>query len=304
MAEFNKGKMTEEKRKELHISREELADGICDTSTLTRFEKGKISISPERYEKLQLKLGQPTQQYALRQDMGLFIDYQCYEEYEKLLRLKTNDELVEQINKIDTQIPDLNGIEKEQFIGRIRLFEIASNHEKYINELEKLLKKSVGEYEDGVISENRIYNYTELSLVHSIAIAYSKSGNRKKSIQIYEQLYNYFDKAITIKDNRIYNKIIISYSNQLGLSGEYEKSLEVLFKGLKWIELNSSQEMIYNYYFNIGWLLNEIGKKENSRNYIGLAKELIEEAIALAGYFEESPRAIKQMNEYYDREFI
>ncbi len=303
MAEFEKGKMIEKKRKEMHISREKLSYGICDVTTLTRFEKGKISISQERYEKIQKKLGQPVQQYMLSQDMGLFIDSQDYEEYEKILRLKRNEKLVELVDEMEKQIPNINTVEKEQFIGRIRLFGIVKEHQKYIIELEKLLKKSVREYEDGKIPLNRIYNYTELSIMHSIAIAYSKLGNKEKSIEIYEQLYQYFDNAIVIRADRIYNKIIISYSNQLGLTGQYEKGLEVLFKGLKWIQSITTQEMLYNYYFNIGWILNEIDKKDKSGNYNDIASKLIEEAIALANYFMESPRAITQMQEYYLQEF-
>ncbi len=303
MAEFNKVEFSQNKRKELGISREKLADGICDTTTLMRFEKGKINISEDKYEKLQIKLGQPIESFSLPQGLGLFVDYLDYVEYEKLLRNRSKDILVENVSELERRIQDFTGIEKHQFIGRIKLFSIKEDKERYLNCLEDLLRESVPEYNNRIIPQNRIYNCTELSLLLSIAIAYKNLGEFDNALELYEQIMKYYSTAVSLRDDLVYNKIVVAYSNCLGLAGQYDKSMELIFDALSWMQKNSSQEMLFNYLFNVGWLLEEMWKKNNINEYHIKARKVIEQSIALAEFFDESEKAIKQMKNYYDKEF-
>ena len=303
MAEFNKVNFSLNKRRELGISREELSDGICDTTTLMRFEKGMINLSEKKYKKIQIKLGQPIKNFSLPQGLGLFVDYLDYIEYEKLLRLRSKDVLIEKINEFESAMQDFSGIEKHQFIGRIKLFAIKENKERYLNCLEDLLRESVPEYYSRIIPQNRLYNYTELSLLLSIAIAYKNLGQLDSALELYEQIMEYYSSAVSLREDLVYNKIVLAYSNCLGLSGQYDKCIGLIFEALSWMKNNTSQEMLFNYLFNVGWLLEEMWKKNRINDYHIKAKKIIEQSIALAEFFDESEKAINQMKNYYDDEF-
>ena len=57
MSEYNRGSVIRYYRKQKNMTQEELADGICDTYTLARYESGGVSPSEENFQKIMNKLG-------------------------------------------------------------------------------------------------------------------------------------------------------------------------------------------------------------------------------------------------------
>ena len=56
MAEYIKSELIKSRRIELGITREELAEGICDVSTLLRYELGILEPTDEKFDAIQRKL--------------------------------------------------------------------------------------------------------------------------------------------------------------------------------------------------------------------------------------------------------
>jgi len=56
MSEYNRGSVIRYYRKQKNMTQEELADGICDTYTLARYESGGVSPSEENFQKIMNKL--------------------------------------------------------------------------------------------------------------------------------------------------------------------------------------------------------------------------------------------------------
>mgnify|MGYP000342718077 FL=1 len=48
MSEYNRGSVIRYYRKQKNMTQEELAEGICDTYTLARYESGGVSPSEEK----------------------------------------------------------------------------------------------------------------------------------------------------------------------------------------------------------------------------------------------------------------
>ena len=285
------------RRDELQITQEELSEGICDVSTLARYERGLITPTNERYLELQYKMGRTGERYILPYDMAVFVDARYYNEYEQMLHEGKYDEIYENLHAIEENLCYTGTKEYMQFIGRIEILK-KSNDISITYELESLLRKTVNEYKDGIVPLTKIYNDTELHILNSIAIGYWNNGNKEKALHIYEQLINYFNSAESNLGSLICNKIHLNYSNYLGLSLEYEKSIEIIKTAIKIIWESETQEYLYNYIFNLGWNEYYIGVRDEKITLIEKAIAHINTAIAIASYMDEPPNKIEAMDRF------
>lgn len=302
MSEFKRNVLIKRRREELGMTREELAEGICDVSTLYRFESGRIELKDSTIQDMQEKMDKCGGVYVLSLKDALFIDEEDYYLYEKYLHGEEYEKakgVVKNKNKLNVE----DGVEKTQLIGIMNILAEEKDAVTSLDELEALMRLSVPEYNDGYFPLYRIYNYIELSLLNDIGVASWQCGNVKKTFDIYRRLVEYFDKVVHNQDNRMYNKIIINYSNYLGLSGNYQKSISLMIKGVKWLKENTTQDMMYNYIFNIGWNLYQLYKENRKQGYYDLAKKYVYEACCLCKTFDDPNCRISIIEQFYEDTF-
>lgn len=305
MTEFKRNVLLKKRREEMGMTRENLSDGICDVSTLYRFESGQIELKDSTIQELQGKMDRHGGLYVLSTNEALFIDEEDYYLYERCLHgneFKKAREIVENENVLQLE----DGIEKRQFLGRVKLYVSSETEMDCKDKLviaEMLLKESVPEYDDGSFPMYRIYNYTELSLLNDIAILNWECGDKEKSFSVYKRLIEYFENTLYNRENRIYNKILINYSNYLGLSGEYQKSIDIILFAIRWLEKNSSQYLMYNYVFNIGWNLYQLYMENGKREYYEMAKKVVYESYCLCKMFDVPDCRIDVIKQFYEETF-
>lgn len=189
MTDYNRKDFLFNRRKELGISRLKLSDEICDISTLVRYELGDLELIESKYEKMQDKLQQPCGLYTLPYEYGLFVNLNDYKIYEDLLCNKEFDKLLRELPKIEKSLEQNTGIEKTQFISRIKLLILEKkDSQRYLSGLIELIHLSVPEFDNGVFPTNRIYNQTELAIMNDIAIAYWQNDRRDVSLLLLDSL--------------------------------------------------------------------------------------------------------------------
>jgi tetratricopeptide (TPR) repeat protein len=303
MSVYKKSKLLKERRVEKGFSREKLSEGICDSTTLKRYENEGMIPSDDNYRLLQEKMGGRPEQILLSYDMGLFIDGDRYHEYEVLLNNQKYEELRLKMELLKDGLKSINSIEKEQFIKRIEVLTEVEDPGEALKILEDLLRKSVPDYKDGYFSITRIYNETELHLIDDIAINYNMIGNAEVSKKVFEKLVEYIGQAEENKDSLIAVKVMFNYANTLGLNKEYEKSIEICRKGIMLENKNSCQEILYSLVFNIGWLYDQIWKETSDEAYKKKAKDYVELSMVMSHYFNESSINTSIIEEYYKENF-
>lgn len=302
MTLFDKGGTIRNRRVEKNQTIEELAWGICDETTLGRYERGKVEPSVEKLSLILEKLDIKDRGVVVSHEISLFSDNDCYEEFEKLLHDKRLEELNIRLEKYISGMEKRNSIEKEQFLGRIKLFMSMDRGELYINELENLLMKSIGDYSSGKISLTNIYNETELHILNDIAIGYWDLGREELALNIYKDLMEYFKNFIYYQDSVIITKICLNYSNYLGLSQNYEDSIRICLDTIRWMQNNTTQDLMYVFIFNIGWNSYYLWKRSGDFKLREKAKDYIEMALALGNYYHESESTINIMKQFYQNE--
>lgn len=300
MSIYLKSKLIKERRKESGYSREELASGICDSSTLKRYENNGMIPNNSNYRLLQEKMGGNPEQLVFSYEVDFFNDIELYEKYEKLLVQHEYDKVANRVNNIREALINSKSIEATQFIGRIELINSKLEEEKKRKQLEELLKKTVVDYDNGIFSIVRIYNETELNLLNDIAIAYSREGQISKALEIYKRLTDYFDKSIDNSESLIIIKILINYANKLGQTKKYDDAIEISKKCIRIMKRNSMQHLLYNVLFNFGWLYYKMGIDINDSNQLQKAKHYIKMSLALGRYQNESIKNLNSIENFYN----
>ena len=304
MSVYKKSKLLKSHRVEKGFSREKLSEGICDSTTLKRYENEGMIPSDDNYRMLQEKMGGRPEQIIMSSDMGLFIDIDRYQEYEELLVNHKYEELKMMMKMLKDSLKTVNSVEKEQFIGRLELIKYNEYTKESFVEFERMIKLSVPDYKDGVFSVTRLYNDTELYLFNDLALNYYELGNLEKADEVFQRLDTYFDQAEDLKDSIVAVKILFNYSNLLGKSGNYEKAISICKKAIALLKNNSCQEMLYTFIFNIGWLYDQMWEKSHEDSYKSKAKEYIELSLVLAKFFNESPVNTDTIEGYYNERFL
>lgn len=298
MAEYIKSELIKSRRIELGITREELAEGICDVSTLLRYELGILEPTDEKFDAIQRKLDLKGNKCILPYNMSLFMDEENYIEYEQILQMKEIGDIQMQLEQWRKEIEMTSSIEGKQFIKRIEILEYISSPNIYLKELEKIILLSIPDYNEGDFSLNRVFNLTELHILNDISIAYWKCDKKNIALNIYIKLIDYFETAVFIRESRMVIKIMINYSNYLGQMGNHEKSIEVCREGIRWSMKNDCQPMIYNLLFNIGWNYHQISIQSGSEEQKEKARKYIQASYDIGVFFNESYEALDAIQTY------
>lgn len=302
---FDKKEIIGKTRKTQGLTREDLSDGICDVSSLKRYEKGTINPPDDKYYDLLKKMGKNGNRYVLPCEMGLFINKHIYDEFELLLNKHDYFVINERLEKIKSGMNEDFTVEYEQFVERIRLLNVREKeHKECHGALEILLQKSIKDYKIGKFPTDLMINETELHILNDIGIALWQSGKWEMAIEHYEKLDKYFMNAECVDDSIIYIKVLINYSNCLGQAKQYKKSIEICRKGIWQSQKNKTQNQIHTFLFNIGWNYYYMYLDSRDEDYKNRAECYVKAALTLCKKMNESGLVLEEMSNFYNSVLI
>lgn len=246
------GEMIRMIRLEHGISQEELADGICTASNLSKMENHLLIPSRSTFEALMQKLEQPYDIYPVIMD----------EENEKIYQLRYNirnyivdkeyikaRELLDELEKED----DLDYLFKQfvLFAESILIEEIKNDLKEAQEGYQKALRMTLKEFKPVKILFH-LLTVEEINLIYHIARCNYRLGNKDEAIVIAYALIEFFEKKIIhIKTNiDIYVLVLNSLSGWLNDIGNYQKSILISDKGIdsckKYSELRTLPYFVYH----------------------------------------------------------
>lgn len=241
MKELFIGEVIKRKRKELGLTQEELCEGICEPSTISRIESGKQVPAKNKLDALLQRLDLPGDRYyALLSRNELEISnlqsqviscnvaknkrdgLQCLEKLEEIV--SEDDHLIRQfILRSKTAFGYLDGEDIRPYT---------------FDEKEKILFEAlyltVPKFDIEEIDKN-YYTVEEIKIINQIALNYSDAGENKKAIDVYNQLLKYIEKHLMNLKEANGLVILISYncSRGLYLEKKYEESIAAANLGLE-----------------------------------------------------------------------
>ena len=305
MGEYNKAAIIKYARREKGMTQEELAEGICDPVTLSRYENGQIDPTEERFVRLMQKLGVKSDRYIfpiecesaeiekIMVEILYFIEKKDWKSAEKFLNIIKNKYSI-----------SMEYCENRQYCKRI---EVIINYnkgiideEEAIKELEEALSYT---YDGDIWNEfiaSRIYRETEILILFNMATLYSLIGDEKKALSVYQNLDNYFMRSDILNNNKPRYLVYVGYTNLLGKIKEYDKAIRICWREIKWLKRNNKVNYLYNFYYNIGWCMKKkIDEGLEEKKGILIAKIYVWVSYWLCYKYPENENNLRKIEKFY-----
>lgn len=300
------GDIIKQRRIELGLTQEELCEGICEPSSISRIETGKQVPTYIILNALLSRLGLPAEKYYAMVGKNEL----------ELERLK--DEIIdcnarglsrEGLEKLE-QLAALTTPEDRttaQFILRSRVLlghleedgSIAPYPpEAKLELLFRAMELTVSGFDLDEIGRRR-YTKDEMKIINQIAVVYGDSGRRRLALDIYYQLFKYIRKKLVINANNVSECVLVAYNYALFLcqAKRYEEAMEIAnwgwdhivkwgraghVGGIMWVlgeclyrsgEIEESKEYYLRSYYSLCAMKNERDAqiiKENIKEYFAL----------------------------------
>lgn len=227
------GEVVRRQRKALGVTQEMVCEGLCTTMTLSRFESGRQTPSRDCVVAILQRLGlQDDWYYAqlTRAEMRLMrlkqeILAYC-NQFEHSLgsnRQQARIKALEKICELEHYIKPDDRINQQFILGQKTTVEVHSPQ----TQLEMLMQaiRLTSPRFDLEELRNCLYSADEVAIINKIAVRYALCGQRRKAVEIYEQLMKLVQKQ-TLSHSCL---TLIAYNYALYLTKEkqLEEALEV-----------------------------------------------------------------------------
>ena len=240
------GAFIQKNRRAQGLSQEDLCEGICDATTLSRIENGERIPSRVRAISLLQRLGLSADRYyMLLNRYDAEVDalqsaiIRCSIKYERVLdedKAAVRECAMRHLGQLEDIVKKKDRY-TQQFILRSKALlgkNDGSNYspEEQLSLLTKAIRLTLPNFDLDRIDKFR-YNLEEIKIISQIATAYGKAGQLKKSVRILEKLYEY---VTTYNQNMQESAgqiplVAYNYALKLSISKRYEDATEIAETG-------------------------------------------------------------------------
>lgn len=256
MAVFQLGPIIRNRREELGLSQEDLADGVCSVPTLSRIENGERMPTKDHFEMLMQRLG------YCAMSLDFFTDKQDFLLYE--LKFKIRQAYVarkfSEAEKYLDEFRNLLGTRTQIDQQFLILYQILLHKDQYTNSerlkrFETALRLTCQRYNKSRIPH--ILSYEEIVLLNNIAICYEHEGDRSQAISILISLKEYYEHHVVNTEEALRTQPMILYnlSKYLGQDGDYARCIEVCDLGIQLARTTGRCPLLGKTLYNRGWAL-------------------------------------------------
>lgn len=245
MNEFQLGTYIKKRREELKISQEELCEGLCAVSSLSRIENNLQDPSRNLTKNLLDRLGLPNDRFlSLWAQKGISAGALQREIQDNMLRYERTAEndrpgirknILEKLAEFEAAVgPDDQSARQFLLAQQAILGEPDrpySLSEKLAMQLEAI-RMTCPKFDPEDFQRGH-YSLDETRLINQIARTYSQLGERKRATDMYDQLLKYVEKNDMELSGYAAHFCLIAhnYAINLGMGKRYSDSIEIAEKG-------------------------------------------------------------------------
>lgn len=279
MAVFQLGPVIKNRREELGLTQEDLADGICSVPTLSRIENGERMPTKNHFDMLMQRLGYSDMYidfYTNRQD------FQIHELKNKIQRAYILGDyeharnILKEFESLDVERTQID----QQFL---MLYQVLLYKENYSNEemlvlFEDALHLTCPRYDCDRIPH--VLSYVEIILLNNIAVNYDLAGNRDHAISILMSLKTFYDCHVVSEEESLRTRLMILYnlSKYLGQAKRYDECIGICDSGIQLARRTGRCQLLSLTLYNRGWALLNRGKPGDKES----AKDSLKQAYQFA----------------------
>ena len=243
------GDYIQQRRKDLGLTQAQLSEGICDTTTISRMERGEQTLRHSTVTALLERLGTSYDQYVLlsreeieiaalqREITAASVQFQQGEEPG---RSQARTQVLEKLGELE-KVAKSGGIEDTPVIRQyllsvrvaLRTLEGSISPEEEIAALLEAIRITVPRFNPAKINSRPYYSLEEVRLISHLALAYSHMGNHKKAVGIFSQLHTYVTEHNhgLAKSGGGMPLVAHNYARELAVRKQYEDALDIAEEG-------------------------------------------------------------------------
>lgn len=298
MAVFQLGSIIRNRREELGLSQEELADGICSVPTLSRIENGERMPTKAHFEMLMQRLGYSAMSMDFFTDKKDFLIYELKFKVRQAFMAKDFPRAWKLMEELEALLDKPMGIDRQFVMVHHILYgkEKLSYGEK-LKQLETAIQLTCPKYRHNGIP--RVLSYEEIIILNNIAICYNELGDPARAISMLTVLKEYYDRHVISVEEALRTQPMILYnlSKFLGLSGQYDKCIEICDLGIRLARMTGRCQCLARTLYNRAWALikrKNAGDMEEAERtlrqaiYASKAMDEQEDTAFMCKYYEET----------------
>ena len=241
MKEMFIGETIRQKRVELGKTQEEVCEGLCDPSTLSRIENGRQTPSRAIASALLQRLGQPHDRYytsltasekeadALRNGAD-----SCAARFRRALgeeKRQARRDALEQLDRLEAITKAGDNITRQYILAMRAALGGEDGPYGFAARLDMLLEAirlTVPRFDPDAL-DGRLYTIDEMEIISQIAGTYSDAGQHEKAAGIFYQLLTYVREHYhdVTHPSRHLSPTALNCARELCLTGRYEEALEI-----------------------------------------------------------------------------
>lgn len=302
MAQYPLGIIIRQRRDILGLSQQQLCQGICDRSTLSRIERGDQVPAYSTLHALLQRLG------LQEKDVHFLLgqtDFESAQLQKEIVALNTRKQWLQAQQKIRQlqALPTAADPLTRQFILRAKALAGYEQDGRAVpypyEEQRQMLLEALQISCPGIDPEHlqgHLLGEEEGKLLNQIAITYSESGERRRAIEIYRQLMDYLQTHQVGTDTGavLLPLVTYNYSCLLGRERRYEECIEVAEIGRQCCVMYNKCKMLGGLLHNIAYSLHKLGEDDKSKEiliqayYVHKAMERNSSCEAVKKYAEET----------------
>ena len=276
------GMIIRRRRMELGLSQEDLADGICAVTTLSRIENGERMPTQNHLEILSQRIGYSDMMFQSYVDENDFVAHELKFKIREAYIENDATKAQELLQQFKTLVAKPSVID-EQFmlLYDVLLYPQRYSKEESLRELEKAICLTYPKYKLGHFPF--LLSYEEIILLNNIAVSNADCGSRKDSIDILYGIVDYYDTHIVNAEEALRTETMTLYnlSKYLGLENRYDECIAICERGIQRSKKTGRCLFFAQTLYNKAWALvkrNHLGDLDEARE---LANHALNVAIAL-----------------------
>lgn len=294
---YSIGDIIRYERKEQGLSQEELSDGICTPSWLSKIESGSCIPTYSIFSLLMQRLGKDATPYiCFQSEIEMRIEKLKFE----VRRFYSNEQMDKAIlsyRELEKLIKDKEPF-NEQFMAFVDILLFKDQHEdkeKVISRLYEILHMTRTEFDIKKLKQY-LLSKDEIMVINNIAIALRELNRMDEAIEIMEALKSYLDnpKFDFEEKRRTYPVILYNLAKWNRLNGDYIKTIAVCDEAQVFSRLYDTWMVVPELIFNKGCAYALLESKTKAREafiqsyHLFSAKGEVDNASHLKAYVLEN----------------
>ena len=286
MALYNIGNFIKQRREELGITQNELAEGLCSPVTLSRLENGTQTPHQSTVRALLQRLGYSDAlmfQAAGREEFEIA---QLKVKIRQLYNTRDRDGARELFAKLG-EYKGFFSVSDRQFYEII--YVLLNKENIPVSKAAEMLENAIRLTHPNYRRDNppKVLCYEESLAMINIAVFIDMGGERDNAIDVLYYLKRYYEQHFIDIENvkKMLPMIMYDLSKILGLAGRYDECIEVCMQGIRTARKTANYSVMAQTLYNLSWAL----VKRNRPCDAEPAKNAAIEAYTLAEILQNRP---------------